>query len=44
LRLSQESGVALPVTEQVAAVLFEGRAPHEAVAELMQRQGCSELL
>ncbi|HEX8234469.1 MAG TPA: NAD(P)H-dependent glycerol-3-phosphate dehydrogenase [Abditibacteriaceae bacterium] len=44
LRLSQESGVALPVTEQVAAVLFEGRAPHEAVAELMQRQGCNELL
>jgi glycerol-3-phosphate dehydrogenase (NAD(P)+) len=44
LRLSQESGVALPVTEQVAAVLFDGRSPQSAVAELMQRQGCSELL
>jgi glycerol-3-phosphate dehydrogenase (NAD(P)+) len=44
LQLSQQTGVALPVTEQVAAVLFNGRAPREAVAELMQREGCSELL
>lgn len=38
LQLAQSVGVELPVTEQVAAVLFEGRAPREAVALLMTRQ------
>jgi glycerol-3-phosphate dehydrogenase (NAD(P)+) len=42
LRLAQETGVELPVTEQIAAVLFEGRDPYRAVTELMQRQGSSE--
>ena len=42
LRLSQETGVELPVTEQVAAILFEGRDPRRAVTELMRRQGCPE--
>lgn len=42
LRLSQTTGVELPVTEQVAAILFEGRDSRQAVTELMSRQGCSE--
>jgi glycerol-3-phosphate dehydrogenase (NAD(P)+) len=43
LQLSKETGVELPVTEQIAAILFDGRSPKEAVAELMNRVGCSEL-
>ena len=42
LRLSAATGVELPVTEQVAAILFAGRDPRQAVTELMSRQGCSE--
>lgn len=42
LHLSRECGVAMPVTEQVAAVLFEGKSPQHAVAALMERQGCEE--
>ncbi|MBV9468928.1 MAG: NAD(P)-dependent glycerol-3-phosphate dehydrogenase [Abitibacteriaceae bacterium] len=42
LRLSQETGIELPITEQVGAILFEGRDPRVAVTELMRRQGCSE--
>jgi glycerol-3-phosphate dehydrogenase (NAD(P)+) len=42
LRLAKEAAVELPVTEQVAAVLFEGRSPQAAVEELMKRQGCKE--
>ncbi|MDQ3812427.1 MAG: NAD(P)-dependent glycerol-3-phosphate dehydrogenase [Armatimonadota bacterium] len=42
LRLARETGVELPVTEQIAAVLFDGRDPRYAVTELMKRPGCSE--
>ena len=42
LQLARQTGVELPVTEQVAAVLFAGRDPRQAVTELMSRQGCSE--
>ena len=42
LKLAKELGVELPVTEQIAAVLFEGRDVRQAVQELMGRQGCSE--
>jgi glycerol-3-phosphate dehydrogenase (NAD(P)+) len=42
LRLAQQHDVELPVTQQIAAVLFERRDPRTAVTELMQRQGCSE--
>jgi glycerol-3-phosphate dehydrogenase (NAD(P)+) len=42
LRLARDTGVELPVTEQIAAVLFEGRDPRCAVTELMQRQGSRE--
>lgn len=42
LRLAEECNIELPVTEQIAAVLFEGLSPRDAVSALMQRQGCSE--
>jgi glycerol-3-phosphate dehydrogenase (NAD(P)+) len=42
LRLAKDVGVELPVTEQIAAVLFDGRDVRQAVQELMGRQGCSE--
>lgn len=42
LRLAATVQVELPVTQQVAAVLFEGRCPQEAVATLMQRAGRDE--
>lgn len=37
LKLAAQAGVELPVTEQLARVLFEGRAAREAVEELMSR-------
>ena len=43
LRLAQENGVELPVTEQIAAVLFQNRSPRAAVEELMGREGCREV-
>lgn len=43
LRLAAENGVELPVTEQIAAVLFENRSPRAAVEELMRREGCREV-
>lgn len=42
LKLAKDTGIEMPVTEQVAAVLFEGRDPRRAVSELMNRQGRSE--
>ncbi len=42
LRLAKDANIELPITEQVAAVLFEGRNPRTAVEELMNRQGCRE--
>jgi glycerol-3-phosphate dehydrogenase (NAD(P)+) len=38
LQLAQSVDVELPVTEQVAAVLFENRSPRDAVGQLMARQ------
>jgi glycerol-3-phosphate dehydrogenase (NAD(P)+) len=40
--LGQRLGIELPITEQVCAVLFRGRAPREAIAELMGRELKSE--
>lgn len=37
VRLGEQSGVELPISRQVYAVLFEGRDPLEAIAELMAR-------
>jgi glycerol-3-phosphate dehydrogenase (NAD(P)+) len=42
LHLARQTGIVLPVTEQVAAVLFEGRDPRQAVTELMGRQWSTE--
>lgn len=36
-RLAARHGVAMPITEQVAAVLFEGASPREAIRQLMER-------
>lgn len=38
LHLAQEIGVELPVTREVAQVLFEGKNPRQAVTDLMNRQ------
>lgn len=38
LHLAQEVGIELPITSQVAAVLFLGAKPTDAVAALMSRQ------
>lgn len=37
-RLAARHGVAMPITEQVAAVLFQGASPREAVRQLMERE------
>jgi len=42
LSLAKKYNIELPVTEQVAAVLFGGCDVRSAVSALMQRQGCSE--
>lgn len=42
LALGARVGVELPITEQVAAVLFEGRRPEEALAALMAREPRNE--
>ena len=43
LALAATHGIELPIAEQVAAVVHDGRAPMEAVAELMSRQPKGEL-
>ncbi|HSM38994.1 MAG TPA: hypothetical protein VK838_06635, partial [Candidatus Limnocylindrales bacterium] len=43
LALARQHGVELPIAEQVAAVVHDGRAPLAAVAELMARQPKDEL-
>jgi glycerol-3-phosphate dehydrogenase (NAD(P)+) len=43
LALAAAHGIELPIAEQVAAVVHDGRAPMEAVAELMSRQPKGEL-
>jgi glycerol-3-phosphate dehydrogenase (NAD(P)+) len=41
--LARKFGVEMPITEQVYALLKEGRDPHEAVRQLMARPSVSEL-
>lgn len=43
LELASELGVELPIAEQVEAVVHRGRAPLEAVSELMSREPKDEL-
>ena len=42
LQLAQQCGEELPVTRQLAAVLFEGQPAREAIGALMSRQGKAE--
>ena len=41
--LGRRSGIELPITEQMRAVLFEGKAPLAAIADLMRREAKHEL-
>lgn len=43
LQLAQDLGVELPITEEIAQVLFHGRSVHEAVRALMLRDPKREL-
>ncbi len=36
--LARRLGIEMPITEQMYAVLYEGRAPHDAIRELMVRR------
>ena len=38
LALAQKHEVEMPITEQMYAVLHQGRAPSDAMRELMERQ------
>ena len=38
VRLAQRKGVEMPIAEQMAAVIYDGRSPREAVQKLMQRE------
>jgi glycerol-3-phosphate dehydrogenase (NAD(P)+) len=40
--LARARGVEMPITEQMHAILHEGKAPREAIYELMTRSGKSE--
>lgn len=40
--LARVHGVEMPITEQMHAILHSGKAPREAIAELMTRSGKSE--
>ena len=42
LGLAARYGVEMPITEQVAAILHAGRAPQDAIRELMARPGRTE--
>jgi glycerol-3-phosphate dehydrogenase (NAD(P)+) len=41
--LARTRGVEMPITEQMHAILHHGRAPREAIHELMSRSGKSEI-
>lgn len=42
--LARERGVEMPITEQMHAILHEGKSPREAIYELMTRSSKSEAL
>lgn len=42
--LAQKSGVEMPITEQMHAILHQGKDPREAIYELMTRSSKSEVL
>jgi glycerol-3-phosphate dehydrogenase (NAD(P)+) len=37
LALAREHGIELPITEQVDAILHRGKAPQDAIREIMER-------
>jgi glycerol-3-phosphate dehydrogenase (NAD(P)+) len=41
--LARKYGIEMPITEQMHAILHEGKAPREAIHELMTRTGKSEV-
>jgi glycerol-3-phosphate dehydrogenase (NAD(P)+) len=41
--LAREHGVEMPIIEQMHAILHEGKAPRDAIRELMTRSGKSEM-
>jgi glycerol-3-phosphate dehydrogenase (NAD(P)+) len=41
--LAREHGIELPIIEQMHAILHEGKAPRDAIRDLMTRSGKSEL-
>ena len=41
--LSRKMGVEMPITEQMHAILHEGKSPQEAIRDLMSRPSTSEL-
>ncbi len=41
--LAHQMGVEMPIAEQMYAILFEGKAPRDAVLELMQREPKAEV-
>ena len=41
--LSRKMGVEMPITGEIYRVLFEGKAPHAAVADLMARAMKAEI-
>jgi glycerol-3-phosphate dehydrogenase (NAD(P)+) len=43
LGLARAHGVEMPITEQMHAILHRGKAPREAIQELMTRSGKSEV-
>jgi glycerol-3-phosphate dehydrogenase (NAD(P)+) len=36
--LASRMGIEMPITQQMHAVLYEGRAPRDAIRELMERR------
>jgi glycerol-3-phosphate dehydrogenase (NAD(P)+) len=40
--LAHRAGIEMPITDQMYAVLYEGRAPRDAIRELMERRQKSE--
>ena len=40
--LAHSCGVEMPITEQMHAILHQGKSPREAIQELMSRTGKSE--
>jgi glycerol-3-phosphate dehydrogenase (NAD(P)+) len=42
LALARRHGVEMPITEQMAAILDEGKSPQDAIRELMARRGRDE--